>query len=144
VLTAAFGTVTLMQVRLRRYRWWLLGLLVLGGLASGFLCPKSDRGMRARYDRIRLGMTPGEVASAIGSRPFGVLPIPSNWDFVTSEGPPPSNLPLCVDKWFDEPVAISVIYRDGRAIRKNMTTHVPPWKAAARKWLNGLRGLVGW
>jgi hypothetical protein len=98
-------------------------------------------------------MTPAEVASAIGSPPTGIFPGPSYYDGVASEGPPPPNLPdgqlsrLSLDTWFDEPVAIEVFYLDGKAISKDISIRVPPWKMKTRSWLYSwfywLRGLVG-
>jgi hypothetical protein len=47
---------------LGRYRWWLLMLIAVAGLASWFLWPNAaERAMRERYDRILIDMTQAEV-----------------------------------------------------------------------------------
>jgi hypothetical protein len=46
--------------------------------------------------------------------------------------------------WGDESVQIWVMYHDDKVIRKEMQIRVPPWKVKALKWLDWLRGLVGW
>src|SRR5262245_38391402 len=56
------------MVSFRRYRWWLLSLFVLSGLASWFLWSNAaGHVMRERYERIQIGMTPAEVREIVGS-----------------------------------------------------------------------------
>jgi hypothetical protein len=56
---------------LSRLRWWLL-ITCLAAVAIGVIwwqLSSHGRFTREQYDRIRLGMTPAEVASCIGSGP---------------------------------------------------------------------------
>src|SRR5262249_8292820 len=140
---------TTMQVKLPRRRWLLLLLVGIAGLASCFLWPKSV--MREKYDRIRLGMTPAEIASCLGSAPSGeafadkLLLSRGGWgsadyeeqEFDFSE----------VDEtqlWVDESVTLAVCYSHGNAVKEGHGKLRAPWKVKARNWLAWLRGLVGW
>lgn len=131
-------------------RRWLLLIACLAAVAiavvSWQLSGPRERFTREQYGHIRLGMTPADVALVMGGPSRGERR-GGRWDTVDREGPPPPSLRvLPVDKWVDETVAITVVYSDGdaRAIWKNMTIRVPPWKVKARNWLNWLRRVVGW
>jgi hypothetical protein len=129
---------------LGRYRWWL----ILACLAAGVIgwwqlsARAGGRYTRAQYDRIRLGMTPAEVASVIGCPSANYTD--GLWDIVADAGGPLFfGQADRYEVWVDEPVRIVVCYRDGKTIANSMQTRVPPWKVKAREWLRWLRGLVG-
>jgi hypothetical protein len=140
---------------LPRSRWWLI-LACLALLVVGLLCWQrtSGRFTREQYDRIRLGMTPAEVALVMGGR--GTGPVGTSvwdkaleridspaWDSVAEKSP----APMAIDRaeaWLDESAAVMVGYCDDKTIKKEMLTRVPLWKIKAREWLDWLRGLVGW
>jgi hypothetical protein len=118
-----------MQLKLPRYHWWLLLLVGIAGLASWFLWPKSV--MQERYERIRIGMTPAEVALTLGSAPSGRYRLTAGTNDET-------------EVWVDESVYIYVFCSQGKAVLKRMDARVPPCKTKARIWFYRLRGLVGW
>jgi hypothetical protein len=140
-----------MKLKLPRYRRWLL-IACLAAVAiavvSWQLSTPRGRFTREQYDRIRLGMTPAEVASVMG----GVPPpdTPENyygfWECLAeeSDGLPSEESDLRVYAWTEESVAIWVACRDGKTIQKEIHARVPSWKIKAYEWLHTLRGLVGW
>jgi hypothetical protein len=144
------------KVTLPRYRWWLLIVCLAAGIGviGWWLLSARPVGRftRGQYDQIRLGMTPAEVASSIGSVSSGgqlMFRRPGRairWDLVAREGAWPPNSVDKVNTWGDESVVIGVFYRDGKAIFKQMETSVPLplWKAMAHKCRDWLRRLVGW
>src|SRR5262245_46067312 len=78
----------------RRYRWWLLLLVAVAGLASWCFWPNA---MRKRYGRIQLDMTSAEVDEIMGrsgnivSRDgfFESLALDgARWKTITNEGVP--------------------------------------------------------
>ena len=108
---------------------------------------------RQQYDRIRLGMTPAEVALAIGgsysyrnAEGFGEISPYDDWERVTYEIVPKLVMfgGEAPEAWHDESSGIWVFYRDGKVVMKQMRIHVPSWKTKARDWLNRVRAVVGW
>jgi hypothetical protein len=128
---------------LRRYRWWLLLLVVIAGLASWSLWPKSL--MREHYERIRIGMTTAEVRvimktdHPLGTRDIMAMHV-NDLEKVADEGPWPKGHLAGdeVDDWYDGSIWIQVFYRDGKAFHKRMIVH-----SMLQQFLYWLRGLVG-
>jgi len=133
-----------------RYRWWLLALVAVAGLASWFLWPKSV--MRQRYERIRIGMTLAEVTAIMGAEQSEAKSGKDleRWMDIVGE---PSEGSFSYDHpgfWYDPErgVYIYVFCSHDNVVAKMMWTRMPPWAAKARERLYlsfyWLRGLVGW
>jgi hypothetical protein len=132
-----------MQVKLSRYRWLLLLLVAIAGLATWLFWPNA---MREKYDRIRLGMTRAEVASVMGWPPSGADAIQRyhSLDLVAAEERDPMSTSFdATAAWSDESVVIGICYSKGEVVQKSMLIGVPPWKSKLRERLDWLRGLVG-
>jgi hypothetical protein len=137
-----------MQTKLPRYRWWLLTvcLAAVAVVVIGWLQLSGPHG-REHYNRIRLGMTPAEVASSIGTGPSAsklIARAPGRgWDLEASEGPSFTFFDT-TEAWADESVVSEVYYRNGKAVLKRMYVHVAPLKAKALDWLGWLCDRLGW
>jgi hypothetical protein len=135
-----------MKLKLPRYRWLLLiaclAAVAIGVISWQLTVPPAGRFTREQYDRIRVGMTPAEVASAVGSGPSSIeviqrIPNRGHWQTVASEETRP---PIPYDKtegWVDESVIIEVGYWQGKAVLKMMETPRPAWKDWLPSWLVG-------
>jgi hypothetical protein len=142
-----------------RYRWRLILACLALLVAISWLQLSGPQGrLREWYDRIRLGMTPAEVAAVVGGLPpnttettsvSGPVYINNVYGFCDlvaqeSDGLPSNESDLVVYVWTDQSVEIWVAYRDSKINRKEMYTQVPPWKVKARACVDWLRRLVGW
>ncbi len=136
-----------------RYRWWLLLMVGMAGLASWLFWPKSA--MREKYDRIRLGMTPAEVKEIMGRPPGGILygspwVLESEaWKSVASEPPLPEQERIVGEGgfWCDGHTGIMASYEgevSGIVHCKVLYVRMTPFEIKLREWLDWLRGLVGW
>jgi hypothetical protein len=131
-----------MKLKLPRYRWLLLiacVVAIIGAVGWWQLSGPRGRITREQFDRIRLGMTPAEVALVIGCSPCG-----ESWDSEKLAEVADAEFERG-EAWSDEAVYILVGYGHGKVVYKTMGIGgVPPWKIKARAWLDWLRGLVGW
>jgi hypothetical protein len=141
-------------------------LLLIAGLAAVAigviwwqLSIPQGRFPRERYDRIRVGMTPAEVASCIGSGPCPTESLPrifpdgmvnvawreASQPGLRTEAIIPESIWLLkrVDIWVDDSDVICVGYFQGEVLMKLWGIRMPPWKVKARRLLIRLRGLVG-
>jgi hypothetical protein len=141
-----------MQIDMRRYRWLLLiaCLAAVAIVISWWELSKAQRFSREQHGRIRLGMTPAEVAALMGGPPNAD---PASWhpngdrtgwavDAVDYED---ANVVLTivgnnVEAWSNGSVHILVMYHDGKVIWKGREVYQPWWKIKAREWLHGLAG----
>jgi hypothetical protein len=131
---------------LRRYRWWLLLLVAIAGLASWSLWPNA---MRKHYERLKLDMTPFEVNWIMGRSGNIVLRDAFftslggvQWKTIASEGLDPA----IGDReavWCDDHIGVThayicVTYKDGQAVHKIMRVRMAPWEMKLREWLRRL------
>src|ERR1051326_2049336 len=99
---------------LRRYRWWLI-IACLAAVAISWWQLSGPRGRftREQYDRIRLGMTPAEVALSMGSAPSGRYRLTAGTNDET-------------EVWVDECVYIYVFCSPGKAVLSGWTPACRP------------------
>jgi hypothetical protein len=122
---------------LRRCRWWLLWLVAIG-LATWCLWVKPDnRFTRAQYDKIRFGMSPGEVQLIMGCPPTGMVDTrPFQYEAIDDTDPGfiyTGNGTLRDLIWPGDTSAIDVTFQDEKCVSKWLGKRVTWWKTALRR-----------
>jgi hypothetical protein len=132
---------------LRRYRLWLLSLIALSGLASWSLWPNgAGRVMRARYERIHMGMTSENVKEVMGGprsisfrNGFDLLDLPYDgpWKLVAMEPQRGISLGDYAGEIFglNGPISIEIYYLDNKVVCKEMRVRITAWEGKVRDWL---------